>query len=78
MENTCPIGYEEYVDNLKLALEDGVITDYTLNIDEKFGICDVVFISTPVSYISDYAYKLQSVIKPNCIITDTGSTKKQF
>lgn len=63
-------------DSLKLALEEGVITEYTLNIDEKFSDCDVVFISTPVSFISNYAYALQAVVKPSCIITDTGSTKK--
>ena len=68
----CDINEE----SLKQALSDGVITDYTLNIDEKFSNCDVVFISTPVSYIVDYARSLQAVVKPNCIITDTGSTKK--
>lgn len=63
-------------DSLKQALEDGVITDYTLNVDEKFSDCDIVFISTPVSFISDYAKALEAVVKPTCIITDTGSTKK--
>ena len=62
--------------SLKKAFSDGVITDYTLEINDKFKDCDIVFISTPVSYISEYAKKLEKVVKPECIITDTGSTKK--
>jgi len=68
----CDISEE----SLKMALEEGVITDYTLNVDEKFSDCDVVFISTPVSFIAEYAKALEKVVKPTCIITDTGSTKK--
>lgn len=62
--------------SLKKAFSDGVITDYTLEVNEKFSECDIVFISTPVSYIADYAKSLENVVKPSCVITDTGSTKK--
>lgn len=62
--------------SLKKAFADGVITDYTLKVDEKFADCDIVFICTPVSYIADYAKALERVVKHGCIITDTGSTKK--
>lgn len=63
-------------ESLKLAKSEGVISDYSLDIDNKFSDCDIVFISTPVSYISEYARKLEKIVKPDCIITDTGSTKK--
>lgn len=62
--------------SLELAKSEGVISDYSLEVDSKFGSCDIVFIATPVSYIAEYARKLEKVIKPDCIITDTGSTKK--
>lgn len=70
------IAADKNIESLKLAKKEGVITEYSLEIDNKFSNCDLIFISTPVSYISDYAKKLEKVVKPNCIITDTGSTKK--
>ena len=63
-------------ESLKLAKAQGVITDYSIDVDEKFSECDIVFISTPVSFIVEYAKKLEKVVKSGCIITDTGSTKK--
>lgn len=65
-------------ESLKQALSDGTISEYTLEIDEKFANCDIVFICTPVSLISEYAEKLSKVVKKDCIITDTGSTKKSI
>lgn len=70
------VACDKNLNSLKKAFSDGVITDYTLDVNEKFKDCDIVFISTPVSYISDYAKSLEKVVKPGCIITDTGSTKK--
>lgn len=70
------IACDKNINSLKKAYSDGVITDYTLEINEKFSNCDIVFICTPVSYIVDYVKKLKKVVKKDCIITDTGSTKK--
>lgn len=64
--------------SLEMAYEEGVITDYAFEVNEKFSDCDIVFICTPVSYIVDYAKKLKKYIKPNCIVTDIGSTKKSI
>jgi len=61
--------------SLKKAYDDGVITKYTLEIDESFEDCDIIFICTPVSYILEYARKLAKIVKSDCIITDIGSTK---
>lgn len=70
------IALDKNLESLKKAYEDGVITEYTTEIDEKFGECDIVFICTPVSFIADYAKKLENCVKKDCIITDIGSTKK--
>lgn len=70
------VACDKNLDSLKKAFSDGVITDYSLEVNEKFKDCDIVFISTPVSYISDYAKALEKIVKSGCIITDTGSTKK--
>lgn len=61
---------------LKQALYDKVIDDYTLNIDEKFNNCDIIFISTPVPFVKDYVLKLSKVIKEDCLLTDVCSTKQ--
>lgn len=70
------IATDKNLESLKLAKLEGIISDYSLDIDDKFSECDIVFIATPVSYIVEYAKKLEKVVKPDCIITDTGSTKK--
>ena len=70
------IACDKNIDSLKQAQEEGIIVDYSLDIDEKFEKCDFVFICTPVSFIVDYAQKLDKIVNEKCIITDTGSTKK--
>lgn len=70
------VACDKNINSLKKAYSDGVITDYTEEIDKKFSNCDIVFICTPVSYIMDYVEKLKKVVKKECVITDTGSTKK--
>lgn len=69
------VGYDLIEYDLIQAKKDGVITEYTLEIDESFSDLDVVFICTPVSYIFGYIEQLKQVIKEGCIITDIGSTK---
>lgn len=70
------IGADKNIKSLRLAKEEGIISDFSEDVDSKFAECDIVFIATPVSYIAEYARKLESVVKEDCIITDTGSTKK--
>ncbi len=70
------IASDKNIESLKKAYEDGVVDEYTLQINEKFKDCDVIFICTPVSFISYYVKELEKYVKEECIITDTGSTKK--
>lgn len=70
------IAYDTNVDSLKKALEDGNITEYTLEINEKFKNCDFIFICTPVSSIAGYVKLLEGIVNKDCIITDIGSTKR--
>lgn len=70
------IACDKNLESLSLAKKEGVIQDFSLQIDEKFSECDIIFICTPVSFIAEYAKKLDNVVKENCVITDTGSTKK--
>lgn len=72
------IAFDTNVNSLKQAKEDGVINDYSESVDNKFENCDIVFICTPVKVIFSIAKELEKVTKNNCIITDTGSTKKNI
>lgn len=72
------IAYDIDMDSLKLAKNENVITDYSDKIDDKFYECDIVFICTPVKYIPIIEQELDKVVNENCIITDTGSTKKRI
>ena len=72
------LAYDTNFNSLKNAYNDKVIDDYCLDIDKKFEECDFIFICTPVSYITEYAKKLEKIVKPDCIITDMGSTKRNI
>ena len=72
------IAYDTNMDSLQLAKREGVISDYSNNIDNNFKECDIVFICTPVKLIPQIAKTLENVTSEDCIITDTGSTKKSI
>lgn len=60
---------------LKQALQEKTITDYTLEIDEKFSNVDILFVCTPVNSIYSYIEKASKFIKKDCLVTDIGSVK---
>ncbi len=66
------------ISSVEKAKQEGKISDISLDIDEKFGDLDFVFICTPVNTIYEYVEKLRDVVKNECIITDIGSTKKNI
>ncbi len=70
------VACDKNLESLKQAYSENVIADYTQEVNEKFSNCDVVFICTPVSFIADYVKALKKYVRKDCIITDTGSTKK--
>lgn len=70
------IAYDTNINSLKKAYEDGNITEYSLEINDKFKNCDIIFICTPVSSIAEYVKQLEKIVNKDCIITDIGSTKK--
>lgn len=61
---------------LLLAKSDGNIDVITTTIDKAaFGLCDYIFLCTPVHYISSYIDSLAGIIHPGCTVTDVGSVK---
>ncbi len=68
-------GYARNSENLKKALELGVIDDYFLNIEDAVKNADLIFIATPVGSFQQILSQVKSSMKDDAIITDAGSTK---
>jgi len=63
------------IDNLKKALELGVIDDYSQDIREAVKEADLIFIATPVGSFESVLSQIKDSMKDGAIITDGGSTK---
>lgn len=72
------IAYDQNIQSLNKAKEEGYIDDIAYDVDEKFNSLDFIFICTPVNTIYEYAKSLKEIVKETCIITDIGSTKKNI
>lgn len=77
--NTRIIAYNRNPDNinknLQIAKEEGVLDKISLNLEEDFKECDLIFLCAPVLSNIEYLKKLKSIIKSDCILTDVGSVK---
>ena len=72
------VAFNRHDDVLKQAKSEGVIDEYSTEINDMFKGCEVIFICTPVDKICEYAKKLIPFIDKNCILTDVGSTKSKI
>lgn len=73
--NPFIVAFNRSIDVLQKAFDEHIVDEYSLEINENFCNCDIIFICTPVSTITEYVNKLLPYITKNCIITDMGSTK---
>lgn len=73
--NAVIVAFNRREEPRKRAFEEGVADIVTADIDDSFAKCDYIFLCTPVEFNVDYLRKLKTVISPDCIITDAGSTK---
>lgn len=69
------IACEPNADALKLAMEEGVISQGFSSISEDFGKCRYIFLCAPVQKNAEFLAKLSDFAGENCIITDVGSVK---
>lgn len=69
------IAYDTNLQDLKIAKEQNIITDYTTIIDSSFSNLDYIFICIPVKYTVDIAKALIPYLSKDCIVCDIGSTK---
>jgi len=69
------IGIDSDPENLKKALELGIIDRIACCTAEGVESADVVFISIPVCSIPALVREIVPFLKPGCIVTDGGSVK---
>jgi len=63
---------------IEKAIARGAIDKGTVNLEEGIKEADVVILATPVKTILDLLPKINSFLKKECLVTDTGSTKTQI
>lgn len=63
---------------VKHAIKDGIIDAGFDNLDASIYDSDIIFLCTPVKYATEYIRALAGHVKPECIITDVGSTKGEI
>ena len=63
---------------LEQARAEGIVDLILDRPDENLGLCDVIFLCTPVEYNEQYLTTLVPFIKSGTLITDVGSTKESI
>lgn len=63
---------------IKEAHSMGLIENCSLLPMDAFSQCDLIFLCAPVEKNLEYLRQLKDVVKPDCLITDVGSTKTQI
>lgn len=75
--DTYLIGLDQNLDSLRYAKQKGVIDEIGTNLAAVAPRADVIILATPVKNIAASLQQLTQVtLKPNVIVTDTGSTKQ--
>jgi len=69
------VGFGRSEDNLKKAVELGVVDSYTKNLKEAIETADVVFIAVPLGSMKDIFIGIKDHLSPEAIVTDGGSAK---
>lgn len=71
------IGVSRHKKTLLAAKNNGAIDRGSQDINIIKG-ADLVVLATPVNTVLDLALPISKIIKPDCIVTDVGSTKKEI
>ena len=69
------LAYAKHKETLAAALQCGAIDGVLDAEDDRYRLCDYIFLCAPVEYNIEYLKYLKNVISDACIITDAGSVK---
>ncbi len=65
-------------ERLRRAVELGAIDNFTTDIGQGARDCDFLILALPVKKIIESLPRIAAAVKPGCIVTDVGSTKKSI
>jgi prephenate dehydrogenase len=69
------IGFGRSEANLRLALDQGVVDRWTLDLNEAVAGADVIMLATPVAAADQLLPRISASLRDNTIVTDVGSVK---
>jgi prephenate dehydrogenase len=72
------MGIARRKESLEKALEKGAIDKGATETEDSFKDADLVIVALPVGVIPETIRQMVPYLKPGCIITDVGSTKKNI
>ena len=76
-ESACAhiVGYGRNEENLKKAIELGVIDSYETDVKSAVSGADVVLLATPLTTVETLLTEMSSSLKEDVVLTDVGSAK---
>jgi prephenate dehydrogenase len=77
--NVHVIGFDRSKADLRYALSIGAVDEWTTSLEQAVEDADIIIIALPVGKIKQTIAELSRLhLKPNCIVTDVGSTKSDI
>ncbi len=73
--SSCIIAYDNNAEMLEKSLSKGIADITTIEINEVFNKCDMIFLCAPVSVNNINLKLLAPFLSPDTILTDVGSVK---
>lgn len=70
------VGYGRNEENLRRAVQRGIVDSYSLSLSDAVHRSDVVLLATPVGANESILSDLALAVDRNCVITDAGSVKQ--
>lgn len=67
-----------HLETITEAYTQEIIANHRLLPLESFSDCDIIFLCAPVQKNLEYLKQLKYIIRPDCYITDVGSTKSDI
>jgi prephenate dehydrogenase len=72
------VGVGRRQESLHFAKENGILDDYSLDLDDAVANAEIVVFCTPVPLIAPQALIAASRCSRGCLLTDAGSTKAEI
>ena len=72
------VGAGRRIEPLKLAVEMGVVDEYTLDLSESVKDADLIVLAVPMGAMQTTLRAIKDYLSPTAIITDVGSVKSSF